>query len=847
MHLSGQQTHQFSQTQARGAAIRRRPVMLPAIALMLGIFEHDSVSIAPIAWTIALIVLVLVALLLSRKSLVSSLLLLAACGIGGIARAQIEAYFYPAHHISAFATDDPRLVQLQLLLDYPPRTLTWPYGQYRATPPKQVVTATVQRIKTWNGWVDCTGQVLVQIQQPNPRLAQGQLVQVLGTLERPGPAMNPGQFDWAGYYREQRILASVRVAQAGNIRIISSPSSDGLLGAPISWLREQSRRLLARGFTSDHMLDHALLRALVLGDSDPELRDVQEQFRRTGTSHHLAISGMHVAVLGGVVFGICRLFRMTPRKASWLALILVMVYGAVALPSPPVVRSILLCVAFALGILTRNSLDHLQLLALTIIAMLVYHPLDLYNAGFQLSFGTVLGMIIFTPFVLGLIQKRDLDEQIAMAMQRPTKFSILRMKARHLFDTTIAAGLVAWLVSMPLIALHFEQLNPWAILASILLAPLVLASLIGGFAKIALTLLWPSGAGTWASVAVIPVSGMRWMVDWLAKFPAADVPFPSPPIWLILTYYALLLSLLIPWRRAWMSWTLRPLALVGCAALAITPFYRGFASFQAHASDLKITLLSIGAGQVAVVEPPGAPAVIIDAGSSAMMDMVNKAIGPFLRHEGRREVNSIFISHPNYDHFSAVAELTSAYDVSQIYVSPHFRRQSVDNAPAEGMLHALDQLDRPPREISTGRTIDLGAGATLEIIWPTPDASFDANNNCLVLRLNFAGRSILFPGDIQGPAERVLMQSPAAIRSDVLVAPHHGSAEVTTGAFIEAVAPGFIVCSNDRTLSMKQREFDQLTQGRTVYRTHTSGAITIRISPDGQISVERYLQDHHTN
>jgi competence protein ComEC len=351
---------------------------------------------------------------------------------------------------------------MELRLDDPPRVLTAPFGQFRALPPKQVVTARVLRIKTWTGWADCNGEALVQISQPNPRLAQGQRVEVIGTLERPGPAMNPGQFDWASYYREQRILASVQIAQAGNIEI----KDDGATG-PISWIREQTRRLLARGFPENRLLDHALLRALVLGDSDPELRDVQEQFRRTGTSHHLAISGMHVAVLGGVVFGICRLLRVGPRRASWISLILVILYGVVALPSPPVVRSVLLCIAFAVGILNRQSINALQLLAATVIAMLVYHPLDLYNAGFQLSFGTVLGLMIFTRPVMHWIPILDLDEQIAMAMQRPSKFSILGLKTKEYARATLAASVVAWVVSMPLIAYHFEQLKACVALSQV--------------------------------------------------------------------------------------------------------------------------------------------------------------------------------------------------------------------------------------------------------------------------------------------------------------------------------------------------------------------------------------------
>src|SRR4029079_13103588 len=126
------------------------------------------------------------------------------------------------------------------------------------------------------------------------------------------------------------------------------------------------------------------------------------------TGHHLAISGMHVAVLGGFVFAICRLLCLSPRWSAWLMIAFVVLYGVVALPSPPVVRSVVLCVMFGLGVVLRRSTDALQLLALSVLAILVYHPLDLYNPGFQLSFGTVLGLILFTrPMLRGL--RRDPD------------------------------------------------------------------------------------------------------------------------------------------------------------------------------------------------------------------------------------------------------------------------------------------------------------------------------------------------------------------------------------------------------------------------------------------------------
>src|SRR5206468_5435571 len=168
----------------------------------------------------------------------------------------------------------------------------------------------------------------------HPRLAINQRVRVLGLLERPSPATNPGQFDWAKYYREQRVLASVHVPLAQNIQIIAT-SAPG----PLDFVRSESRRLLSAGFGAEQSLDHALLRALLLGDNDPELRDVQEQFKRTGTSHHLSVSGMHVAVLSGFIYAICRVLRMRPRAAVVFTVLFALLYAIAALPAPPIVRS----------------------------------------------------------------------------------------------------------------------------------------------------------------------------------------------------------------------------------------------------------------------------------------------------------------------------------------------------------------------------------------------------------------------------------------------------------------------------------------------------------------------------
>lgn len=825
---------------ASGAGfVARRPAVVVALCFAIGIAAHPVLPHVPAIWIGAVAVLLAVAWVMIRWARTGSVVIAAAVLMAGVAAGQLSAFYFPRQHVSSFAGDAPRLAQLDLHIDHPPRTLTGPYSSaHHPVPPKQVTTATVVAVRTWDEWRRASGEVLVQIAQPHPRLAVNQTVRVTGLLQRPAAAMNPGQFDWAGYYREQRILNSVQVAHADNVVILRSPGP-----GPVEFLREHVRRLLAAGFSGRDSVDHALLRALLLGDHDPQLRDVQDQFKRTGTGHHLAISGMHVAVLGGFVFAVCRLLCLSPRVSAWAMIGFVVLYGVVALPSPPVVRSVVLCLAFGLGIVSRRSVDALQLLALSVLAMLVYHPLDLYNAGFQLSFGTVLGLILFTrPMLRGL--RRDPDVLAAAPPRRPSLLGAAQAFGDRVVVKAFAAGIVAWGVSCPLIAYHFEQLNPWAVLAGIVLAPIVMVALIGGLLKIVLTLLWPGLSSTWAALAAAPVGWMRQMVEWLAGLPWGDVPVPPPPVFLILLFYVLLLPMMWPCHRASLRWCLRGgrVALIGL--ILFLPFTAGFTAPTSGAGTTRVTLLSVGAGQCAVVEPPSGRTVLIDAGSTGMSDLVSRCLGLYLRHRRCTSVDTIVVSHANYDHFSAVAEIVDVYGVREVLTSSRFAEHAPGNAAAESMLVSLSEAQRPPREVSPGERIPIGRETYLEILWPPREmpAFVEANDASLVLKLTHAGGSILFTGDIQDAAMAELLKSPERLRADVLVAPHHGSAERLTRRFIDAVAPRHIVSSNDRTLTAKQREFDRLASRRGLLRTHRAGAVMITFDEKGTVEVAPMLR-----
>ena len=812
-----------------------------AVFFIAGVVLHDRVGYAPAWWLLIAFVAIVGALVAQRKEWASGVLAVA-LAMAGLAAAQVERFGFGWDHIGHFASEEPKLAEMEVRLTQTPRVID---AHRPCLSARQVTQGDVLRIKTADGWAVASGTVLLSIGEPVEGLAIRQRVRVLGMLTTPGGAMNPGEFDWQRYYRHDRVMASLRVAHRGSVSILDDPGPN-----PFDRARAWARTGLERGFAEQNSLDHALLRALVLGDPDPQLRDVQEQFMRTGTSHHLAISGMHVTIVGLLVYFLCRVLRLSPRVAVWVGMSVVTVYVLVAMPAAPVIRSGLLCLALGLGIVMRRSVDGVQLLALSVLAMLVFHPLDLYAAGFQLSFATVFGLMLFTRPLRDYFDSwRDIDTAVAESFRRPPRYVLLWRRLKRGLRDVVIAGVVAWAVATPLVLYHFNQMNPWAVLASLVLAIPVTAALVGGVLKIALTGTIPWLAPLWAKGAGWPVGWMRGMVEWLATLPGSDVALARPPGWVLVLYYGLFLIPLLPRLRAAtplppvgqrsITWPRRIAAVGACAVPVLLPLAL-ISGGTANGEDCRVTLLSVGGGQCAVVHLPSGKTVVMDAGSASMSDVSRQVLSPYLKHHALRRIDAAYVSHANADHYNALAAGMERHPTARVRMTPYFRAHATGSGEATLLLEALKKPGVEVEEIATGHLVDLDDGVKLEVLWPPVGRTLLPNDSSLVARLVIRGKVILFTGDIQERAMRVLLQSPEELKCDVLIAPHHGSAEASTKAFVEACGAKYVISSSDGTLSQKQRTFDELVGERKHLRTSRVGAVFIDVKKDGEVRVSSF-------
>ena len=818
----------------------RRPAVPVALAFIPGIAVHELLWHRPLLWLAACAVTFLSAMAIAfwRRSLWRPLFFAPPIFFCGVVSAQFFHFSYPPEHVGSLATFAPTPTELELHVDTPPR-IADSGAPFHPIPPRQLASATVTAVNMAGGWQPACGQLNLYIDQPHPRLAQGQKLRVTGLLERPLPALNPGQFDYAQHEAQQRVLASLIVKKSSDIEILTD-ASPSLLDR----YRSAVADALANGFPPERHLDQATLAMLVLGQNSPDARSVRDDFTRTGTAYELAVSGLHVALVGMLILFFSRLFCLNPRLRTALTMLIVVLYAFAARPAPPVLRASFLCAAFASACLLKRRPDKLQLLALAAIADLVFRPLDLFTAGFQLSFINVLAFILFWPTIMAISHGSSYtDMRIALAFSHPSPARRIWMTIRHWLVASLAFNLIACLASAPLIAYHFGQVNPYTILFGPAMLPLVAASLFSGILKILLTLLLPGFATAWAAFAAMPTEWMRHTVALLVKIPGAS--FPTPPISasFVFGYYAVLSLPLLSnlFGRLARRLTLRP--AMACL-LVFLPLLVGATSHRPQREDFTLTLLSIGAGQTAVIDLPSGQVVLVDDGSATLVDPVQSCLNPFLRQEYCRGIAAIFLSHPDFDHVSGTLETEKNWHADTVYVNSAFIGESEKMPHARYLLEQLAGDHCPVHPLKRGDTLNLDDSTKLEVLWPPEGRSFATTNEAgLVLKITCCGRSILFPSDIQQFTEHDLLASAADLKSDVLIAPHHGSAEITTFAFIHAVDPICILSSNDRLLSNKQKAFDAIARAadKPLYRTSRCGAVSVHITPSGQIHVETFL------
>jgi competence protein ComEC len=611
-------------------------------------------------------------------------------------------------------------------------------------------------------------------------------------LTRPRGNQNPAGFDHEKWLFVQRIQAKGYVRDwSGNRQIETGqfPLLVGLLRQSIA---------LAIDNSTDKPAAAALLKALAVGDKRAIDHQAWDLFTRTGTNHLIAISGLHVGLVAGwLLLTGAWLWRRSARLCSRLpalragaivALLGAFSYAALAGFTLPTQRALIMLVVTLGALILGYRLQFGRSLLLALFLVVLFDPLAILSHGFWLSFTAV-------AVILWAIGGR-------LAAWRSWRQGIQ-------VQISVSLGL------LPLLVLFFSQISlisplvnlfmvPWF---SLLLVPLTLIGLP--------LLLIPQIANIWFLMLQFLSQTTLQVLAWCSMQPFAmlDLHVQSlPMLWGVTLGCLLLLTPAgLPGRG---------LGLLLCMPLLfVTPK-------RPAEGEVWFTLLDVGQGLACLVETSN-HLLLYDTGPGrAVADSV---IIPLLRSRDYQRIDTLVVSNGDQDHIGGFDSLKRVIPSERVFAG---ETERIERAQA----------------CQAGQAWDWN-GVHFEILYPTAGPKFEGSNNrSCVLKIVSDGGSILLPGDIEWAAEAALLQAnPQQLKSDILVAPHHGSNSSSTAEFVTAVDPQWVLFSTGykNSYGFPKHEVVQRWQGQGAKLLNTAevGAIEFRLLPGEKPSIPRLYRE----
>jgi competence protein ComEC len=638
-------------------------------------------------------------------------------------------------------------------------------------------------------------------------LARGDEVEVVASLAPPQRLWNPSGGDPRPSEARRGVFRS-----GGAIDVRWALRARGF-DAWIDRVRAHLRRRIDSTFAPELA---PMARALVLGESDLSPDDDQS-FRVSGLSHLLAVSGMHlVLVLGLLTRTLAALLtRVRCVAARWeagrivsaLGLPAAWVYAELAGFGGSTVRAAWMAsVVLGARCLGRRASPS-RAFGLSLLAMAGLDPLVGFDLSFLLSAAATGGLLAFA---------RPLGDRLSA--RAPARLEpVVRATA-----TTLAASIPC----TPILARFSATFPLGGVPANLLAVPVGECVALPVCLVQALLWWWPAAERGSARVA----SGALVLVRLVARtfsLPALTADVPQPTAWQLCVAAVAFAS---PWAA---PGSRRVLGFVAAVTMILLEALARRAG--APTGVLRATFLDVGQGDSAIVDLPDGSAIVIDGGGlvGSPIDVGLRVLAPELRRRRRGSVVAAVLTHPHPDHFGGLVTGLEAVRVGELWDTGQGEVEAtggsyqaiVDRARARAVPV------RRPDSLCGPHTI---GGARFEVLAPCPTFSSDRgpNDNSLVMRITFGTRAILFVGDAEHEEEALLLaSSPGALRADVLKVGHHGSRTSSTPGFVAAVAPSEAVVSAGRrnrfghpspvTLATLERA------GCRVWRTDRDGAVTV--------------------
>ncbi len=680
-------------------------------------------------------------------------------------------------------------------------------------PQEAVITGTIKRLYSFNGETSrfdlhahamrtkfensqpITGNIRYSIAgELSQKLIPGNMVAVRAKLKRPQRYLTAGSFDYPGYLAQHDIYITGFIRSPFHLQPIDTQHStfQHLLLLP-ERLRMQINHFVDSTLSGDRA---AIYKALLTGDRNAITPATLENFKSSGCMHILAISGIHMSLLGVFLFSV---FFWLLRRSSWLilnidvkkaAVILCIIplvfYAFIAGAKQPVLRALFMSLMVIGAVCYGKKHSFAGLVSLAALCLLSFSPLALFTPSFQLTFAAVIAIAAVIPWLTAVnntIGQRFSSQFIHKSLQ------------------WLVAGCVvsaaATVGTAPLLIFHFNRISLVGVVANLAVEPVIcLWSLLLGFAAIPCIWIFPSLAAFFLNIGGVGIQCAQYVAEFFASLPYSSLHLPTISPGHLIIFYLCLIFL-------YLSSSFPAIVRHGTAfVLCITTFLMLISPAEITkktTTESTLTFIDIGQGSCTLLELPGGKRALIDGGAitSPGFDSGKQIIAPFLFSKGIQKIDTIIITHADSDHYSGITHVLKHFNVSILWIN----QINIHAAGWHDMLETAKKHEVEVQVPKDGEIIINGNEASLQVLvsGKAPRYRQKRNDGSMVLKYRHDNFSALFPGDITASRERELAKAGLDLHSTVLLAAHHGSATSSTPLFIKTVTPDIIIASSGRS------------------------------------------------
>ena len=625
-------------------------------------------------------------------------------------------------------------------------------------------------------------------------------------LPRPGDVLRIDSRLRAVFFRglDAVGLASARrlLHHGVSARAYAKPDDVAKMGRshdPIVVVAEAGRAAVRRAAVHLPEGERGLLLGVTIGDTSELSPQVDLDFRTTGLTHLLAVSGENVAMVLVVVAFLLRLARAGRRTTIGVMAVSVLSFCAITRFEPSVLRAGAMTAIALTGMAIGARRTATAVLAAATVVLIAYDPFLIYEIGFQLSILATLGILVVSPRIAEHLPKGKLAQAAAITLG-------------------------AQLTVAPLILLNFHQISLISIAANLVVMPGVAPATVGGMTAAGLGAIWRP-----LSVVSLftgpPIAFMQWVAHALAQLPLASVGTPAGALGLVLA--AALTAGALAAARGKRPKRVTPIVL--SIALLMTGGAWARALGPAPLRGLIVTMINVGQGDAILIRQ-GTHTMLIDGGPDPSLLLKG------LSAQGVHRIDLLVISHPHADHVDGLVPVAETFPIGRA-LDPY----TPANLPAyEDIVASLARRHIPRDRAVAGMTYRLG-DAIVDVLWPgverMHDTPADINNNSIVMRVRYGNDAILLAGEVQEEGQQELLKQPDLLRAAVVKVSHHGSAHMLPEFYFATRARAALIPVGPNTFGHPAAQTLASLRGMTILRSDRQGTVSVALDGAGGLSI----------